>query len=228
MSKDISIPAARLAIAAVIIYQLLLIALIFIRPDLDPYWHPISEWALGRHGWIMVMAFLISAMSYSCLLVSVKREIKNVRGKIGLVLLFLCIIGTVGVGVFKTDPMTIITDPNPPPIVLSTTGTLHIICGGTAMFLLPFAAMLINLSLVSKIKWPVGWKRALMLTAIVPLLGLLGFIIHTTLILLPMGDYAYGPEVPLGWPARILFMTYMVWIITLGWSISSRELRIIT
>jgi hypothetical protein len=49
----ISPRAAQLSIAAVITYQLLLIALIFIRPDLDPSWHTISEWAIGPHGWIM-------------------------------------------------------------------------------------------------------------------------------------------------------------------------------
>jgi uncharacterized membrane protein YagU involved in acid resistance len=50
-----SLSAARLAIIAVITYQSLLVALIFIRPDLDPYRHPISEWAIGSHGWIMII-----------------------------------------------------------------------------------------------------------------------------------------------------------------------------
>jgi hypothetical protein len=53
----ISVTAARLSIAAVITYQVTLIALIFIRPDLDPYWHTISEWAIGPYGWIMSLAF---------------------------------------------------------------------------------------------------------------------------------------------------------------------------
>ncbi len=48
----ISLGAARLAIAAVITYQLILIALIFVRPDLDFTWHTINEWAIGPHGWI--------------------------------------------------------------------------------------------------------------------------------------------------------------------------------
>jgi hypothetical protein len=37
--------AARIAMAAVIAYQVLLLALIPLRPDLDPSWHTISEWA---------------------------------------------------------------------------------------------------------------------------------------------------------------------------------------
>ena len=50
-SEAISTRAARLAIAAIITYQLVLIALIFLRPDLDPSWHTISEWAIGSYGW---------------------------------------------------------------------------------------------------------------------------------------------------------------------------------
>jgi len=76
----ISLGAARLSIAAVITYQVILIALIFIRPDLDPSWHTISEWAIGRHGWIMVLAFLISAVSYGSLFVAIKSQIRGRGG----------------------------------------------------------------------------------------------------------------------------------------------------
>ena len=46
-SAAISNEAARLAIAAIATYQVLLIVLIFLRSDLDPSWHTISEWAIG-------------------------------------------------------------------------------------------------------------------------------------------------------------------------------------
>jgi hypothetical protein len=61
-SAAISIRAARLAIVAIASYQVLLIVLIFLGPDLAPSWHTISEWAIGPYGWIMSGAFLISAM----------------------------------------------------------------------------------------------------------------------------------------------------------------------
>src|SRR2546430_6163285 len=45
----ISTRAARLAIAAIAAYQVLLIGMIFLRPDLDPSWRTMSEWAkIGR------------------------------------------------------------------------------------------------------------------------------------------------------------------------------------
>jgi len=64
-SAAISNEAARLAIAAIATYQVLLIVLIFLRSDLDPSWHTISEWAIGPHGWIMSAAFLISSVAVS-------------------------------------------------------------------------------------------------------------------------------------------------------------------
>ena len=64
-SAAISTRAARRAIVAIVSYQILLIALIFLRPNLAPSWHTISEWAIGPYGWIMSAAFLISALSYA-------------------------------------------------------------------------------------------------------------------------------------------------------------------
>ena len=66
--------AARLALVAIPSYQIPLIALIFLRPDLAPSWHTISEWASGPYGWIMSGAFLISALSYAALFVLLKSQ----------------------------------------------------------------------------------------------------------------------------------------------------------
>ena len=43
---------ARLAVVAAVAYQLLLIALILVRPEIDPARKPISEYAIGRLGWL--------------------------------------------------------------------------------------------------------------------------------------------------------------------------------
>lgn len=208
--------AARISIAAVILYHTLLFALIFIRPELDPYWHPISEWAIGSNGWIMVLAFLISATAYGSLLIAIHKDVKGLMGKIGLGILFICFIGTIMVGVFITDPMPELGSAQTQEVNLTTTGMLHIIGGGSALFLLPFAALLINLSLAQKNKAFHARKKILLITGIIPLLGWIGFMIHMNLYIIPLGDYAYGPEVPLGWPPRLLLLTYAAWVISLA------------
>jgi hypothetical protein len=210
MSGVISARAARLAIDAIVSYQILLIALIFLRPDLAPSWHTISEWAIGRYGWIMSGAFLISALSYAALFVMLKSQLHRILGRLGLGILLICLIGATGVGIFTTDPM-----PLHPP--LSTRGTLHVVFGTSQLALLPFAALLINLSLARSNKAWRPARRILLWTAGLPLFGFLSFAVYSAIFVFPLGSGAYGPGVNIGWPPRFAFLTYMLWVVILGW-----------
>jgi len=200
--------AARLSIAAVITYQVLLAAAMVIKPEVDPSWQPMSEYAIGRLGWITVVAFLVSAVSYGSLFVAVRSQATGAWGRVGLGVLLICTVGTVGVGVFVTDP--IVT----PPDSLSTTGTLHVIFGGTALTLLPLAALLINLSMARQHRARRTVRRALLWSAGLPLLGLV--VQWVWLSIVSSLDGSYGPGVDIGWPPRFLFLTYLVWLITLA------------
>jgi hypothetical protein len=205
----ISTRAARVAIAAIVSYQALLIALIFIRPDLDPSWHTISEWAIGPYGWIMSGAFLISAASYAALFVMLKSQLHGILGRAGLGILLICVIGALGVAIFTTDPM-------PVHFPLSTRGTLHVVFGTSQLVLLPFTALLINLSLARKNKEWARARRVLLWTAGLPLFGFVAFVLYSAIFVLPLGPQAYGPGVNIGWPPRFAFFTYMLWLVTLG------------
>jgi len=209
-STTISTAAARLAIAGIAVYQILLVVLIFVRPDLDPSWHTISEWAIGQYGWIMSGAFLISAASYAGLFLMLKSQLRGALGCIGLGILLVCVIGATGVGLFTTDPM-------PLHFPLSTRGTLHLIFGTGQLVLLPFAALLINLSLAYKNPTWIKARGVLLLTSALPLLGFLSFALYSAIFVVPMGPGAYGPGVNIGWPPRFAFFTYMVWVVILGW-----------
>jgi Protein of unknown function (DUF998) len=207
-SAAISIRAARLAIVAIASYQVLLIVLIFLRPDLAPSWHTISEWAIGPYGWIMSGAFLISAMSYAALFVMLKPQLHGSLGRIGLGILLMCVIGATGVGICTTDPMPLHSP-------LSTRGTLHVIFGTGQMVLLPFAALLINLSVARNEAWRSA-RRVLLWTAGLPLFGFLSFAVYSAIFVFPLGPDAYGPGVNIGWPPRFTFLTYMLWVVILG------------
>lgn len=208
-SAAISPTAARLAIGAIVSYQILLVVLIFLRPDLDPAWHTVSEWAIGPHGWIMSVGFLLSAVSYAALFVMLRAQLQGAMGRIGLGILLICVIGAAGVGIFTTDPM-------PLHYPLSTTGTLHVTFGTIQLMLLPFAALLINLSLVRNQMWARA-RKALLWSAGSPLFGFLGFAVYTGIFVVPLGPHAYGPGVNIGWPPRFAFLSYMLWLVTLAW-----------
>src|SRR5258708_27057892 len=102
-SAPISITAAWGAIAGIVSYQILLIVLIFLRPDLDPSWHTISEWAIGRYGWMMSGGFLISAASYAALFVMLRSQVNGIMGRVGLGILLMSVIGAFGVGICTTN-----------------------------------------------------------------------------------------------------------------------------
>ena len=209
-SEAISTRAARLAMAAIITYQVVLIALIFLRPDLAPSWHTISEWAIGPYGWVMSGAFLISALSYAALFAMLKSQVHGIMGRLGLGILLICVIGATGVGIFTTDPM-------PMHFPLSTQGTLHVIFGTSQLVLLPFAALLINQSLAQKSQRWARARRVLLWTAGLPLFGFGAFVLYSAIFVFPLGTQAYGPGVNIGWPPRFAFFTYMLWLVTLAW-----------
>ena len=59
-------------------------------------------------------------------------------------------------------------------------------------------------------------RRSVLATAALPLLGLIGFIVHLSIYVIPLGENAHGSDVPLGWPARFLFLSYAAWVIVLA------------
>jgi hypothetical protein len=203
--------AARIAMTAVITYQVLLLALIPLRPDLDPSWHTISEWAIGPYSWLMKTAFLVSALAYAALFVMLRQQVRGGIGRVGLWMLFACVIGTIGVGLFTTDSLDGAVG------MPSTTGALHIVFGTTALLLLPVAALLINLSLALRNRVWSARRLPLLWTAGLPLLGFLGFAIYTACFVAPLGPHARGPGVNIGWPPRFAFLSYAVWLISLAW-----------
>jgi Protein of unknown function (DUF998) len=192
--------AARLAIAASAAYWLLSAAVVVVNSQWNPLTRQLSEYALGRHGWLQIAAFLASALAYRALAVAVRERVRGLAGRIGLVVLCACALGSVGVGVFLTDPMTT------PPDALTTHGMLHIAFGATALVLLPVAALLITRSLARNHPPGSSDRRRLRGLALLPLAGLLLVWVPELAGLIPTG----------GWPDRILFLTYTAWVIALA------------
>jgi hypothetical protein len=156
----------------------------------------------------MKLAFFCSALSYLFLFLALKKQMRGILGNIGLTLLFICFVGTVGVGVFVTDPY--------PPDFTITTTLIHTISGGLAMILLPLSALIINRKLLRNNEHWTGAKTVLKWTTFLPLTAFLGFIVHFGLFVAPLGENAVGENVPIGYPPRIMFFTYHVWLAILA------------
>ena len=102
----VSSTAARLSFAGAATFVLLLAMLHLIKPELDPSWHFISEYAIGRYGWIMVLAFLSPALAGVSLFLALRSQLQTITGRTGLALLLVSALGLIIGAVFTTDPIT--------------------------------------------------------------------------------------------------------------------------
>jgi hypothetical protein len=196
---------ARAALGAGIGFVLVLALLHVLRPDLDPSWRFISEYAIGTFGYLMIIAFLSLSAGYLSLFLAIRSQLPTIWGKIGLALLLVSAAGMAIAGVFVTDPITT------PAAERSMIGRLHEV--GAILDLTPLAAPLISWSAARRNPNWAPARRPLLWTAWLPLLGLVIFIGATVI----FGQQAPGSDAPIGWPNRFLVITYGIWLITFSW-----------
>jgi hypothetical protein len=186
----------------------LLAALHFIKAELDPSWHFISEYAIGDYGWIMVLAFLSLALGYVTLFVAIRSQLRTVVGRVGLALLLVSALGLTIAAVFTTDPITVSKD------AATTEGAIHNL-GGTLGLAMPFAAALVGWKLIRNPAWssakrPLLWATGLSLASFVVSFVSVGFMVSQS-------GGEFGPDVLVGWPNRIEIVAYSVWLMTVAW-----------
>jgi hypothetical protein len=203
----VSSAAARLSFAAAATFVVLLAALHFIKPELDPSWHFISEYAIGEYGWIMVLAFLSLAIGYVSLFVALLSQLRTIAGRIGLALLLVSALGLTIAAIFTTDPITVSEN------AVTTEGTLHNL-GGTLGIAMPFAAVLIGWKLARNPAWSSARRPLLWATALALVAFLVSFVSLGVMVSWNGGEF--GPDVLVGWPNRIETVAYSVWLMVVA------------
>ena len=189
---------AGLAVATSVVFQVLMIAAIVLRPEIDPARNPISEYAIGRLGWLAVLSFQASAAAYASLAAALRHQLPDRLGRIGLFMLCYCALATTVVGLCVADPVTT------PMSELSAIGRVHVVAGISAFVVLPVAAVAINISLSPTVAWA-GSRMLLILTGILPTIGLVS--------LAALVATVTPAE---GWPPRLMFLTYAAWMIVIA------------
>jgi len=101
-SRDSGVAVA--AIACFVYFIVALIVLHLLRPDYAPASHMISDYAVGRYGWVMTTAFL--ALSGGCLTLAwglSRRGPRSMLAWCGVALLGIASVGLVVTAAFPTD-----------------------------------------------------------------------------------------------------------------------------
>ena len=126
---------------------------------LDPSWRFLSEYALGRAGWLMTAAFVALAVSLLAAVVALARAVRTWSGRVGLVLLVIAAVGVLLAAVFPTDPITV------PVGAQTTAGRLHNL--GASLDWSPLGMLLVAWSLGRTTTWR-PWRTRLLVAAAVP------------------------------------------------------------
>jgi hypothetical protein len=204
-SLGISKIAARLAVGLSAAFLAILFLLHFLEPEFDPTWRMISEYELGRYGWMMTLAFFCWGGSVLALKVALRSSLRTRGGRIGRWWLLVIGVALFGAGIFITDPIT-----NP---TTSTANSLHTLSGAIVILTFPIAASLVARSLARNQEWATARRRLLWATLLVwfGLLAFFGSIIISNLI--NPGAGRNGSDVLLGWPNRFMVVVYHIWLI---------------
>jgi len=195
--------AARLAIACTAAASGILLALHFIKPELEPSWRFLSEYAIGQHGWLMQAAFLIWAVSCAALASALRGEVRARPGRFGIATLYIVSYALIAAGLFPQDPVTIQPDEG------TTSGRVHAVASMIGIPGMPLAAMLISSSLWrSNPAWK-PYRAVLMTAAHATWISLVLMIAYLAWAVPQAGGF--NPAVWAGWMNRLVVATYLAW-----------------
>ncbi len=189
-------------------FLVILVLLHFLEPEFSPSWRMISEYEIGRYGWLMSVAFFCWGLGVLDLQMVLSRSLQTTWGKVGRWWLIVIAVAMIAAGIFRTNAITDNT--------VSLDDTLHALCGAIVIMTFPIAASLVGRSLARNAKWTQarGWLLWGTLFCWLSLLVFFGSIVVSGLIHPGVGRA--GPQVYLGWPNRLMVLMYSVWMIVVA------------
>jgi len=207
--------AARLAAAGAAAVIVIILALHVIKPELEPSWRFISEYAIGRHDWLMMAAFCIWAVSCAALASALRGEVRTRPGRIGIVVLYIVSYALIAAGLFPQDPVTI------KPEEGTTAGMLHAVASLIGIPGTPLAAMLISASLWRNNPAWMPYRAVLMTAAHATWISLTLMIAYLAWAVPRAGGF--NPDVSAGWMNRLVVATYLAWLLVVACRLLERR-----
>jgi len=208
--------AARIAATCASAFLLAFVAVHLARSDLDPTWRPISEYALGPHGWLMTLAFAGWGAGPIALAVAVRSTTLTRAAKVGLVLLLLGALGPLLAAVFPMDPL------GTGPDNVTTTGMIHS-AGAVLGDFLPIGGVVLAITLTRDRRVWARSRAPVRASALVALGALVIATIALTVMMPASGEL--GPEVKAGWLMRTFVIASNLWVGVAAWATMRRHAR---
>ena len=200
--------SARIALIGGGAAAVILVALLAIRPDIDPSRQMISDYALGLHGWMMTTCFIAFAVTSAALFLALLDKVEGAAAWIGLLFLLAAAIGTAMAAYFPTDPMMSSAGPT------TFSGKMH---GVSFMIGVPgevFAALFLSLFLRKRVLWsrvPLVPLTALVWVSLIAMVGAM-----------TLGAKGGGTDW-IGWPNRLFMLGYAMWGIAAAYPLAKAD-----
>ena len=209
--RQISAPAAVLAIGATVAALFLLAALHVLSPEYSPAWRMVSEYANGQYAWVLSLMFAAYGLSSLALAFAIRSQLRSRRGKIGLAALVISGIGQGAASVFNLNM-----------------ATLHDLAGAIGIVALPIGAMLISLALVRTPTWAstrrqllwaanLTWISVVLFAASFPLMMATFVQVLGALPSAPPQQLPGGVIALVGWTDRLLVVSAWAWVAIVAW-----------
>lgn len=210
-SKDVSLPAAAIAIVSASLAIVALATLHVASPEFSPAWRMISEYGNGHYEWILTLMFVFWGLSALALAFAIRSQARGTVGRIGLALLVVAGIADIGGGVFDINH-----DPG------------HSIAGALGIVGFPAAAVLISIALGRNEQWMAARRLVLWMAHLTWIsLVLLGVTFVVMVVTFVQVQGSLPTEVPrsvptgvvalVGWTNRLLMLAYSAWVIVVAW-----------
>ena len=193
--EDLVTALAAYSLGALAVCVLLVVVLHRVEPEFDPSWRMLSEYSLGRYGYLMRIAFVAGGTGVAASGLALVGSIGPAAWGIPLVAL-----GPIGAAFVDTAPVTT------PQAELSTRSRVHSALGSLYILGFPIAATVAGIA--AAVATPAGgvlaWGAAL------PWIGIVWFIAATVRYAQP--DRVGSPAVRIGWPNRWSMLLYFAWV----------------
>jgi hypothetical protein len=201
--------AALLVVVLVGAFALLVAIMHVLEPEFDPSWRMLSEYALGRYGWLMNLAFRCLAIGSAILVITIWPDTGSRTGRSGVVMLAAFSAAVFAASFFPTAPIT-----DTVRGIATRTGTIHSLCGVLAIFSFPFASTLVGIGVSRRDAWRPARQRLLWLLPPV-WIGFLAFVWALT--------SGMGPQSWIGWPNRIMMALDCLWLATAAYEVARAD-----
>jgi hypothetical protein len=208
---------ARISLGLAIAFVAILAALHVLESEFNVGGHLISEYELGRYGWLMSLAFFCLGGSSLALWYAIKPDLVTVGGRVGNWWLLLTAIAYVGAGLVYPDTSTGLGLPADPAMVNrqavapTISASLHGLFGDIVIVSSPIVFTLLSLSLAKNPQWA-SQLRSVRWATVLAWVGLLSFPVSLALYSALQRPGGFDYRVIVSIVNRFMILTYAAWL----------------